>query len=446
LELLNVGVTSIEVGGCIRRVTSDIKVLGDDHGKYAFTSASVDAISSLEVFLNAFIDRLQEYRHEDMLEIDMEEQKKKILNEWVGCQEQCPYCGKKCSLPKHDSNIKHKCAFHQPIGFGGVCMEATRTPLFVTCDEMDHQARVYRIVGSREVLEFPKHCAKCHPTWQITSGSDAGWAAFTKMAAAYETVWGDGNFRRRMCSRYNLADISWSDGARAAKEPCLNKVQVALVLDTTGSMSAEIEQCKADCIRMVQDIGREVSAVLGNHIAVELAFCSYKDHGDAGHLQTINFQTSADYSKVEALIREQSHSGGGDCPEDLLGAFRTVSQFSWTDASDKKAWRSIVLIADAPCHGTAYFDGKDNHPEDGNHMPDMLKELTDKGINLCFSIIDENCTKKMEAAFREHWQQSGDAHRCKFVTFSGCRDAGSHILRQAVSSIQALIQGSVAGS
>lgn len=86
---------------------------------------------------------LHGYVHTETLAIDLAAQQAAVVDTWIGCPVQCPYCRKKCSLSKHESTVKHKCSFHQPIGFGGVKVTANKKSLFITCDEFDNQGRVY---------------------------------------------------------------------------------------------------------------------------------------------------------------------------------------------------------------------------------------------------------------------------------------------------------------
>mmetsp|Transcript_97489 Transcript_97489/g.226013 ORF Transcript_97489/g.226013 Transcript_97489/m.226013 type:complete len:106 (+) Transcript_97489:1078-1395(+) len=104
--------------------------------------------------------------------------------------------------------------------------------------------------------------------------------------------------------------------------------------------------------------------------------------------------------------------------------------------------RIMVLIADAPCHGPAYWPGDDTWPGDGDLMPAVLKELTDRRINCCFSAI-RLATQRMEKAFEAHWDSQGDVG-CSFRTFQSRRETGDRILENVVDSIQVLIQGSMA--
>ena len=102
----------------------------------------------------------------------------------------------------------------------------------------------------------------------------------------------------------------------------------------------------------------------------------------------------------------------------------------------------MILIADAPCHGADFSDDQDDHPEDGGHMRGVLKELTDRKISCCFSVIREHSTKKMQLAFQKHWGENGGKD-CTFRTFPCSREAGDEILQNVVDVIQTLVEGSV---
>lgn len=63
---------------------------------------------------------------------------------------------------------------------------------------------------------------------------------------------------------------------------------------------------------------------------------------------------NSDINAVKDLIAEQSAKGGTDEAEDLIGALKVLDGFSF----EKTNITNIVLINDAPCHGSQYHDPK----------------------------------------------------------------------------------------
>ncbi len=118
-------------------------------------------------------------------------------------------------------------------------------------------------------------------------------------------------------------------------------VEIAFVVDATGSMSDEIDFLKSD----LTDIITKVQAFdSGRNIRTAALF--YRDEGDDYLTRESNF--TADLSATAAFIAKQSAFGGGDYPEAVHTALEnTLQKLSWKeDASTKLAF----LLLDAPAH------------------------------------------------------------------------------------------------
>jgi len=114
------------------------------------------------------------------------------------------------------------------------------------------------------------------------------------------------------------------------------RVDLAFVLDTTGSMAEEIDAVK-------QTI-KAVSDQLSNaQTDVRIGLVEYKDRSDC--LLTRTFPFSNDLRAFSASVANISASGGGDLPEDLhKGLDASLDKLQWRG----DATRMVVVIADAP--------------------------------------------------------------------------------------------------
>ncbi len=121
------------------------------------------------------------------------------------------------------------------------------------------------------------------------------------------------------------------------QRPAIAKRQVdlAFVLDTTGSMAEEIEAVK-------QTI-KAVSDQMPAQVDVRIGLVEYKDRSDC--LLTRTFPFSSDLRGFANSVRNISASGGGDMPEDMhKGLDAALDKLSWRG----EATRMVVVIADAP--------------------------------------------------------------------------------------------------
>jgi len=117
-------------------------------------------------------------------------------------------------------------------------------------------------------------------------------------------------------------------------------VDIALIIDTTGSMGDEIEQIKATLLAVADEVDRLQQAVDLRWGAV-----LYRDRGDEYVTREIAFTDDVD--DFEREIRAVRAAGGGDGPESLNAGLRiAVKDLEWR----RNAARVGFLIADAEPH------------------------------------------------------------------------------------------------
>lgn len=129
-----------------------------------------------------------------------------------------------------------------------------------------------------------------------------------------------------------------SPGPRHDPKP--SALDVALVIDTTGSMGDELEYLKVEIREIATKISREHPGV-----AQRWGLVVYRDQGDAYVTRRVDFQGIDHF--VDALGR-QSAGGGGDTPEAMDAALAASEVLSWRQGPDTA--RMIFLVADAPSH------------------------------------------------------------------------------------------------
>jgi von Willebrand factor type A domain len=129
--------------------------------------------------------------------------------------------------------------------------------------------------------------------------------------------------------------------ARAATQP-VPRVEVAFVLDTTGSMGDLIDGAK----RKIWSIASTI--VETNPDAdVSMALVAYRDRGDAYVVQTT--QLSEDIQGMYGKLVRLQADGGDDTPESVNEALnKAITGLQWTSGSNVK--RIVFLVGDAPPH------------------------------------------------------------------------------------------------
>jgi hypothetical protein len=120
----------------------------------------------------------------------------------------------------------------------------------------------------------------------------------------------------------------------------VNALDVALVIDTTGSMGDEINYLRSEVAAIVGSVATKWPSA-----SQRWATVAYKDEGDEYVVKTGAFES--DVSKIQASINALSASGGGDYPESPDQALAAASSLAWRGNDTA---RVVFWIADAPHH------------------------------------------------------------------------------------------------
>lgn len=163
-------------------------------------------------------------------------------------------------------------------------------------------------------------------------------------------------------------------------------VDLAFVLDTTGSMSEEITAVKTT----IQKVAKVLS---DEQTTVRIGLVEYKDRSDPFVTKVYPFAT--DLVGFAQRVSQISASGGGDMPEDMNAGLHTaMTQLAW---SDRSVARLAFVIADAPPH-LDYQDGPD-------YAADM-KTASRRGIQL-FTVAASGMDNLGQVVFRQMAQYTG---------------------------------------
>ena len=118
------------------------------------------------------------------------------------------------------------------------------------------------------------------------------------------------------------------------------RLDLALVIDTTGSMSDELDYLKVEIDSIAKTIYQMFPKVDQRYSLVV-----YRDDGDQYVTRTFDFTGSL--AEFRATLSEQSANGGGNYPEAMHLALESAEQLDWRD---EEAARVLFLVADAPPH------------------------------------------------------------------------------------------------
>ena len=119
------------------------------------------------------------------------------------------------------------------------------------------------------------------------------------------------------------------------------RVDVAFIVDATGSMGEEIGRIKTT----ISDIASRV-AESGHAPDLRFALVSYRDFGDAFVTHAVNFTDDVD--AFQQVVNGLEANGGGDFPEALNEALHEgMRRLEWRQEA---TLRLAFVVADAPAH------------------------------------------------------------------------------------------------
>lgn len=195
-------------------------------------------------------------------------------------------------------------------------------------------------------------------------------------------------------------------------------LDIAFVVDTTGSMGEEIDRIRTT----IDEVAARISE-LPAQPELRFGLVVYRDRGDDYVVKSFPF--TGDVTAFRAQLEAVSANGGGDEPEDVNAAlYETVTALDWRDPVP--ALRMAFLIGDAPPH--LDYDG-------GVHYFKSVKLAAAKGIKF-FTISSTDNNDLGEYV----WRQIALFTRGRFifVTRGGAAGITPHHVERQDYTVQAL--------
>lgn len=141
-------------------------------------------------------------------------------------------------------------------------------------------------------------------------------------------------------------------------------LDIAFVVDATGSMGDEIEYLKAELTDIIQRLKDTIP-----DLNIRLSASFYRDFGDEYLVKSVDF--TQDVQKIVEFIKTNYADGGGDFPEAVDYALEAaINGLSWNENS---ITRIVFLILDAPPH---------NEPDVINRLQKYITLAAAKGIRI----------------------------------------------------------------
>lgn len=220
---------------------------------------------------------------------------------------------------------------------------------------------------------------------------DTAWAAVTDNTGKAE-LWGDSHAANNKTEDYFIV----ANGYENVRKPSTfenginrmysnadctinNTVDIAFVVDATGSMGDEIEYMKLE----LEDVINQTFDKF-NNLDLRAASVFYRDKGDEYLTKHVDFNN--DLLKTLNFIKLQRAGGGGDMPEAVNSALTTaLDSLHWSNNARAKL---MFLVLDAPPHGETRED-----------IYQLTKRAADQGIRI-IPIVCSGADKNTEFIMR----------------------------------------------
>ena len=174
------------------------------------------------------------------------------------------------------------------------------------------------------------------------------------------------------------------------------KLDVAFIVDTTGSMKDDISAVKDSLFDIVDHITRRTT-----DLEIRFGIVSYRDHPPQDRTYVTRV---ADFDnkvkRVHKLISSLRPSEGGDTPEAVAdGLHDAREKLSW----ETDAYKVVLLVGDAPPHGRNYNSIGDDYFPDGCPLGyDPIHEVQEfrREFGSTVFIFVCGCNPLVETSFR----------------------------------------------
>lgn len=154
-------------------------------------------------------------------------------------------------------------------------------------------------------------------------------------------------------------------------------VDIAMLIDATGSMSPIISEVKANALKFCEKFHRSMEDSGKNVEELRIKVIPFRDYGCDGAFamsESEFFVLPEQNAAFEEFVNNIKAEGGGDEPESSLEALALAMRSDWTTKGSKRR-HVILMFTDASAHPL----GDPESVKNPTYPPDMPKNLAELG-------------------------------------------------------------------
>ena len=179
----------------------------------------------------------------------------------------------------------------------------------------------------------------------------------------------------------------------------ITEFDIVYLIDATGSMASYIKAAKNQAENISKDLRK-----LYPEMNFQYGYIFYRDPIDSKNdIHEIIHLTDQVNSLPEKIGKIKAY-GGGDLPEDWVGAYKIVNnEIYWRNGN-----KVIIHIADAGAHGKK-FTLYDKYPDEEQKLIKELDECIKKKIKIFGYVIEED-SRNSFVECKKYYQSKGGAY------------------------------------
>ena len=179
---------------------------------------------------------------------------------------------------------------------------------------------------------------------------------------------------------------------------------LVFVIDATGSMSSYITAAKDE----TENISKELRALYPEY-NFQYGYVFYRDpidsHDDIHEIINLTDQVNSLPEKIKKIRAY----GGGDMPEDWVGAFKLVNEnITW-----RNGLKVIIHLADAGAHWKE-FTLSDKYPEESKKLKKELLKCCKNQVKIFGYVITEDARHSFNESQNYYRSNGGSYEICEF--------------------------------